>query len=116
MNIFVKILLSLFVPIISFAQAERYGTYGLYPHGSTRVMGMGGAFVGLSDDMGGIIYNPAGLARLKSWGEGGGNINSVYNLEADLDGGKKDGLPYYYLYYAGAIKVGNFAFGAGFSS
>src|SRR3954470_5893700 len=33
---------------------------------SGRALGMGGAFVGLSDDYSGIYYNPAGLARLNT--------------------------------------------------
>lgn len=33
---------------------------------SGRALGMGGAFVALSDDYGGIYYNPAGLARLNT--------------------------------------------------
>ncbi|MFQ6032529.1 MAG: OmpP1/FadL family transporter [Candidatus Zixiibacteriota bacterium] len=34
---------------------------------SARATGMGNAFVGLADDPSAIFYNPAGLARLKTW-------------------------------------------------
>ena len=34
---------------------------------SARATGMGNAFVGIADDPSAIFYNPAGLARLKTW-------------------------------------------------
>jgi len=81
------------------------------------VTSMGGAATGLSDDVTGININPAGLVWGKWWGDLGGNINRVSNLEADLNGDTlKDGLPYSYFYYAGALNFGSWAFGLGVSS
>jgi hypothetical protein len=41
--------------------AQRWTHYGLRP------LGMGNAFVAVSDDFNALFYNPAGLARLKEW-------------------------------------------------
>ena len=101
----------------SLEAAERYGAYGLFPQGPVRVAAMGGAFTAISDDASGIIYNPAGLAFQKYWGDLGGNMNYVANREVDLNSdGIKDGIPYTYLYYAGSLRLGNWGFGLGFSS
>lgn len=43
------------------AQYERWTQYGLRP------LAMGNAFVAVADDYNALFYNPAGLARLKSW-------------------------------------------------
>ncbi|MBK9039553.1 MAG: hypothetical protein IPL83_10370 [Bdellovibrionales bacterium] len=44
------------------AEDAAYGAYGLFPGGTTRVLAMGGAAVGLSDDAGAVLNNPAGLS------------------------------------------------------
>ncbi len=101
----------------AFAAGERYGAYGLFPLGSHRVMAMGGAYNALSDDATGVTYNPAGLAFQSYWADLGGNVNSVWNREVDLNGdGQKDGLPYVYFYYAATFRVGNWGFGIGVNS
>ncbi len=41
--------------------AERWTQFGLRP------LGMGNAFVAVADDFNALFYNPAGIARLKSW-------------------------------------------------
>lgn len=53
---------------ITFAAADDAGGYGgafLQPGVSARVLGMGGTFVGLSDDPSSIVWNPGGMAQLK---------------------------------------------------
>lgn len=45
----------------------QYGVFNFFPQGSTRVLAMGGAFTGLSDDASAIVHNPAGLAKSKNW-------------------------------------------------
>jgi len=108
-----------FLPFVSptHSAEERYGAYGLYPTGSTRVMAMGGAFAGLSDDVSGIGVNPGGLVTGEWSLDGGGNYNTVVNKEADLNGdGTRDGLPYRYFYFAGALNFKSFATGMGLSS
>lgn len=101
----------------SVAQNQAYGTYGLYSQTTTRAMAMGGAFVALSDDASGININPAGLAKMTTWGDLAGSYKIVLNQEADLSGdGIKDGIPYLYLYGSGALKFGSWAFGIGVSS
>lgn len=105
------------VGLESQAQQETYGAYGVFPQSPTRQMAMGGAYVGLSDDISGIVFNPAGFAQGDYWGDLGGNATSVADQEADLNGdGAKDGLPYTYLYYAGGLRLGRLGLGAGFSS
>lgn len=97
--------------------SERYGAYGLFPQGSHRVMAMGGAYTALSDDATGVTYNPAGLAFQSYWADLGGNYNSVWNREVDLNNdGQKDGLPYGYYYYAATFRTGLWGAGVGFSS
>lgn len=89
----------------------------MFPQGSHRVMAMGGAYAALSDDATGVTYNPAGLAFQPYWGDLGGNVNTVYNREVDLDGdGQKDGIPYTYHYYAATFRAGDFGFGVGSNS
>ena len=101
----------------SYAQQQAYGTYGLYSQSTTRSMAMGGAFVALSDDASGININPAGLAKMSTWGDLAGSYKTVLNAEADLNGdGVYDGVPYLYLYGSGALKFGRWGFGVGISS
>ena len=52
-----------------------------YIYKGVRPMGMGGAFVALSDDANALFYNPAGLANIKT------KRTSVFELE--FEGSKK---------------------------
>ncbi len=50
------------LPEVSLAREnQRWTHYGLRP------LGMGNAYVAVADDFNAIFYNPAGLARLKTW-------------------------------------------------
>ncbi len=58
------ITISCFLPDVLQAvtvQSFRWTHYGLRP------LGMGNAYVAVADDFNALFYNPAGLARLKSW-------------------------------------------------
>jgi len=98
-------------------ETDSYGAYSLVPLGSTRTLGMGGAFAALSDDASGIYANPAGVALSRwRWNLSTGS-NRVVNKEVDLTGdNKKDGLPYLFQYYAVAGRFGAWAIAAGLSS
>ncbi len=64
-----------------------------------RPMGMGGAFVGLADDRNAVMWNPAGLLRLK-----GSGISFMWAKQLGF-------VPYNYLCYSRPI--GNHRIGAG---
>ncbi len=48
-------------PLAEARQQEHWTHYGLRP------LGMGNAYVAVADDFNALFYNPAGLARLKTW-------------------------------------------------
>lgn len=109
------------LPLLSahcFAQTRTaFGTYGLYPQGSTRVLAMGGAFAASSDDASGIFINPAGSAFSKDQFDIANGENRVINKEEDWDGDSRpDGLPYFTRYTSGFIRIGSLAIGGGISS
>ena len=61
------------------AAADYANTAAIFDLGvGARTMGMGGAFIGLSDDENAALYNPAGLAFLD-----GAGINTSYNNRFD---------------------------------
>lgn len=63
------IIVGIFFSISIFAQNPNLGTSGaqfLELHVGARATAMGGAFVGLADDITSVFWNPAGLASLKS--------------------------------------------------
>lgn len=99
------------------AQTYRYGAYGLFPQGSSRVMAMGGASSALSRDATGVTFNPAGMA-LGNWTvDLGGSFNRVTNKEAKSLGTSDDvSKPYDVIFYGGAVRWGPTAFGVGGSS
>jgi long-subunit fatty acid transport protein len=53
--------ISFLTPVAWARNSERWTHYGLRP------LGMGNAYVAVADDFNALFYNPAGLARLKSW-------------------------------------------------
>ncbi|MFQ3675112.1 MAG: hypothetical protein SNJ64_01045 [Endomicrobiia bacterium] len=62
MNHWTKIVATIFVILSHMLYAETvYLGYTGYAHGSSRVIGMGGAFTGISDDINSVLYNPAGF-------------------------------------------------------
>ncbi|MFW7378182.1 MAG: hypothetical protein ACOH5I_05205 [Oligoflexus sp.] len=67
-----------------------------WTHFGLRPLGMGNAYVAVADDFNALFYNPAGLARLKTWD--GEFINpgfeiskNVKNLAEELQDNTKDG-------------------------
>ncbi|MCB0420141.1 MAG: hypothetical protein KDD61_04045 [Bdellovibrionales bacterium] len=91
-----------------------YGAYGFFPQGSARVIAMGGAFTGLSDDASASIYNPAGLAMARWSFDFSGDSNRIINKEVDLTGdNKRDGLPYEAANLSLAARWKNFGFALG---
>ncbi len=96
--------------------ATAYGTYGLFPQGSTRVLGMGGAIVGLADDASSLNFNPAGLAMARFKYDFQTSDNRVVNKELITGSATaKVGVPYFINTYSAAFKFGNLAFGGGYS-
>ncbi|MBC7530258.1 MAG: hypothetical protein H7318_01690 [Oligoflexus sp.] len=81
------------MPLALARQIERWTHFGLRP------LGMGNAYVAVADDFNALFYNPAGLARLKSWdGEflnpaitASQNVNGlVKDAQSDLKSGKTE--------------------------
>lgn len=106
----------LLIPLSKTWADYAYGLYGHYPVGSTRILAMGGAFAGLSDDASALNFNPAGLALSKARYDIQSGSNRIVNKEIDLLGtGEKIGVPYNFSFYSAAVKVGSWAFGAGLS-
>ncbi len=99
---------------------DSYNGYGGYTVGDTRIIGMGGAYIGVSDDINGILYNPAGIVYSERSFDGKFTRNRIDNYQTDLtNDGKKDGFPLEY-WYAGAVirsikPEGNFAFGVAYA-
>ncbi len=92
-----------------------WGTYSLTPVGSTRVLGMGGAFTGLADDASAVFVNPAGLSISRYWVDLEGTTNRVVNREYDSDNDEvKDGLPFTSTFISAAARVGSFGLGVGY--
>ena len=108
------------VSLISFkswSQTYDYAAYGLFPQGSSRAMGMGWAYTAVSDDAGGIIFNPAGLGVGRWKADFGGTNNHIDNREYDVTGnGGGFGLPYTFIFYGGAVRFGTWVLGAGYNS
>jgi hypothetical protein len=96
---------------------QYYGAYTHTPQGSTRAMGIGGAYTGLSDDAAGIIYNPAGLPFGDWTFDLGSTLNLSVNKEVDINNDKKeDGVPLRFQFMSAATHLGPFAFAVGRSS
>jgi hypothetical protein len=65
-------------PVFAGYQEKRWTFYGLRP------LAMGNAFVSVADDFNALFYNPAGLARLKSWD--GELINPFFSFSKNTFG------------------------------
>ena len=63
-NLSFIIILLVFIPYIGYS-ANYIGTFDDISS-SARAAGMGNAFIGLSDDPGGVYYNPAGISQIKN--------------------------------------------------
>lgn len=82
-----------------------YNGYGGYTVGDTRIVSMGGASLAVSEDINGVIFNPAGIVN-KSFGYGL-SFSGVYNYPTDLNNdGKKDGIPLEYWYLGLVFSLG----------
>lgn len=120
-----RLCLSLFAIVLAFfllgaepvfAQEKAYGAYGHYPTGNTRVLAMGGAFVGLADDAGAVVSNPAGLSLSKYRVDLTGGENRVVNREVYIgDSNEKAGIPYTSTFRAASLRLGPVGIGAGYS-
>ena len=90
------------------AQEEAYGAYGHYPVGTTRVLGMGGAFVGLADDASAVVTNPAGLSLTNYVIDYTGGENRIINREQlfgqSID--DREGIPYTSQFRAVSVRLG----------
>jgi long-subunit fatty acid transport protein len=80
-----------------------YNGYGGYSVGDTRIIGMGGAYIGVSEDINGILYNPAGLVYSQKQLDLKVTRNKINNFQTDLNGDtKNEGFPLEY-WYAGIL-------------
>jgi hypothetical protein len=103
-----KIFLSLafFAAALPVHALPAYDGVPLYTVGDARLLSLGGAFLGQSNDLNGVRYNPAGLVFRRNAYDAGFTAGQVNKTPVDLDGdGKTDGLPVGYL-YAGALVRG----------
>ncbi len=123
MLIFFKISVYLFIAVIglssprALAQQYVYGAYSQFPQGSSRAMAMGGAYTGISDDVFGVLYNPAGPALGKWSVDAGGTKNSVTNRETPIFGTSTSfGLPYDFIFAAMGARIGSWVLAIGMSS
>ncbi|MCX6117412.1 MAG: hypothetical protein NT027_07720 [Proteobacteria bacterium] len=76
-----------------FANELKWTHFGLRP------LGMGNAYVAVADDYNALFYNPAGLARLKTWsfeiinpqiGVSANTVSTINDVTALLNGGASD--------------------------
>jgi hypothetical protein len=97
--------------------ATAYETFSLFPQGSNRAMGLGGAYTALSDDIAGLGYNPSGLAFGNWKVDAGGTNNRVNNREIDL-AGDGTGYPsaYNFILYGVGARLGEWAIALGVST
>lgn len=99
-----------------FAQQSSYGTYSLYPQGSSRAMGMGGAYTALSEDPAGMVFNPAGLSLSKWEFDFGGTNNSISQKESGLFGPSQVSQSYNFFFGALGVRLGSWVLAVGVSS
>lgn len=112
-----SVYLILAISLSAQAQLSSYGAYSQFPQGSSRAMGMGGAYTAISDDVSGVLYNPAGPALGKWKVDAGGTKNSVTNREAPVFGSSSSfGLPYDFIFGAFGVRMGSFVLALGMSS
>lgn len=101
----------------AFADSVAYGAYGHYPVGSTRVLAMGGAFVGLADDGSTVVTNPAGLSMMNEKFSIGGGDNRIVNKEATFGSGTQEvAPPYTSLYRSLGARIGWLGVGFAYSN
>ncbi len=101
----------------SFASSPSYGVYGLHTTGSTRLLGMGGAFVGLADDASAVLLNPAGVSMSRWSFDMQSSTNRVINREGDINfDGNPDGIPYIFNYVTAGINFGRLGLGLGYTT
>ena len=99
------------------SQTQYYGTYSHAPQGSTRAMGLGGAYAGLSDDASGLVYNPAGLTHGEWNFDIGSTSNTTLNREADINNDNTDdGVIFRFDFLALALRWERLALALGQSS
>lgn len=107
----VLVLVTLFLSPQS--KGQSYGAYNLYPQGTLRAVGLGGASTALSDNASGIISNPAGLVMSNYSFSVDGSNNPVDNTEQGT--GVKSNTDF--IFAAMAAHLGkNWAVGAGIST
>ena len=103
------------ISLKTFSQVPSHGAYGLFPQGSIRVIGMGGAFAALSDDASGMLFNPAGLPHSEWKYDFGASSSRINNEEGSTDFTLNQ--DYNAQFYAAAAKFGkNIVLAAGLSS
>ncbi len=106
-----------FFSLKGFGQQSSYGTYSLYPQGSSRAMGMGGAYAAVSDDPAGMVFNPAGLALSKWKFDFGGTNNNISQKESGLFGSTTlASSSYSFIFGALGLRLGTWVIGIGVSS
>jgi hypothetical protein len=78
---FLYTVIVLLFPVLIFAQNTRYAASFLELGVSTRALGMGSAYVGLSNDASGAFWNPAGLAYIPKFQASSMYANLFNSLE-----------------------------------
>jgi long-subunit fatty acid transport protein len=78
---------------------ENYNGYGGYVIGDQRLVGLAGAYLGKSNDLNAVHYNPAGLIFSSSILDAGLARSQLDNSQTDFDqNGTKDSFPLSYFF------------------
>lgn len=82
---YLPLIFSLFLFLSKNSFASSYGAYGHYSLGSSRVLGLAGAYTALSEDSNAFILNPAGTGFAKWSYNLDGATNILTNDELNID-------------------------------
>lgn len=97
------------------ASSSSYGAYGNYTLGSSRVMGLGGAYTAVSSDSNAFLYNPAGTALSERDFQFDASTNLLNNNELVTNRGYVESLSSRYDLVGAHFKTGRLSFGLGYN-
>lgn len=89
-NISIAIIIFVLLSKPVFGSEYRYLGYTGYVIGSSKVLGMGGAFTGISDDVNSVLYNPAGIVFSEAENIVSFSLATFTDKSIDLDKNSSD--------------------------